>query len=330
MGSELTAPDRASAAGAGAAGASVSDGAARGGGVVAGGAALRPRARGFRAASATLSMIKFQHTLFALPFAFTGAILAAGGLPSGRQIGWILGAMVGARSAAMIFNRIADLEFDRRNPRTATRPLVTGELGLPFAWMALAASVLLFLVSAAMLNRLALVLAAPALLLVLSYSYAKRLSWLTHLHLGASLGLAPLGAWIAVRGSAGAAPLVLAAAVTLWVAGFDVIYGCQDVEFDARERLHSAPRRFGLARALLLSSALHALAVLLLLSLPLLLPLGWPYLAGVAGTAALLLYEHRLVKPHDLSRVNQAFFTVNGCVSFLILAATAADLALRG
>jgi len=289
-----------------------------------------PRARGLRAASATLSMIKFQHTLFALPFAFTGAILAADGLPSPRQIGWILGAMVGARSAAMIFNRIADLDFDRRNPRTALRPLVTGELGLGFAWSALAVSVALFFLSAARLNRLTLVLAAPAILLVLSYSYAKRLSWLTHLHLGASLGLAPLGGWIAVRGTIDPAPLVLAAAVTLWVAGFDVIYSCQDVEFDGRERLHSAPRRFGIARALALSSLMHALTVVLFLLLPFLLPLGPAYLAGVAGTAALLLYEHRLVKPSDLSRVNQAFFTVNGCVSFLILAATAADLALRG
>ncbi|HYS04226.1 MAG TPA: UbiA-like polyprenyltransferase [Candidatus Dormibacteraeota bacterium] len=289
-----------------------------------------PRARGLRAASATLSMIKFQHTLFALPFAFTGAILAADGLPSPRQIGWILGAMVGARSAAMIFNRIADLDFDRRNPRTASRPLVTGELGLGFAWSALALSVALFFLSAFRLNRLSFLLAAPAILLVLSYSYAKRLSWLTHLHLGASLGLAPLGAWIAVRGSIDTAPLVLAAAVALWVAGFDVIYSCQDVEFDRRERLHSAPRSFGVARSLVVSSAMHALTVLLLLGLPLLLPLGLPYLAGVAGTAALLIYEHRLVKPGDLSRVNHAFFTVNGCVSFLILAATAADLALRG
>jgi 4-hydroxybenzoate polyprenyltransferase len=293
------------------------------------GRAAAPRARGLRAATATLSMIKFQHTLFALPFAFTGAILAAGGLPSPRQIGWILGAMVGARSAAMIFNRIADLDFDRRNPRTAARPLVTGELGLGFAWSALALSVALFFLSAARLNRLTFVLAGPALLLVLSYSYAKRLSWLTHLHLGSSLGLAPLGAWIGVRGTIDPAPLLLAAAVTLWVAGFDVIYACQDVEFDARERLHSAPRSFGLARALVLSSMMHALTVVLFLCLPLFLPLGWPYLAGVAGTAALLIYEHRLVKPDDLSRVNQAFFTVNGCVSFLILAATAADLVLR-
>jgi len=272
-------------------------------------------------------MIKFQHTLLALPFAFIGAILAAGGLPTTRQIVWILGAMVGARSAAMVFNRIADLGFDRRNPRTAMRPLVTGELSLPFAWGTLGAGVVLFFLSAAMLNQLALVLAGPALLVVLSYSYAKRVTWLTHLHLGASLGLAPLGAWVAVRGTVGAAPLVLAAAVTFWVAGFDVIYSCQDVEFDRREGLHSIPRRFGIARALALSTALHVLTVALLLALPFLLPLGRIYLAGVAATAALLMYEHRLVRPDDLSRVNQAFFTVNGCVSFLILAATAVDRA---
>ncbi len=291
---------------------------------------LVPSARGWRAVTATLSMIKFQHTLFALPFAFVGALLAAGGLPALRQAGWILGAMVGARSAAMLFNRIADLEFDRRNPRTAGRPLVTGELSLGYARAALGTSIVLFFVSASMLNRLALGLAAPALLLILSYSLAKRWSWLTHLHLGASLGLAPLGAWIAVRGSIDAAPLLLALAVTSWVAGFDVIYACQDVEFDRREGLHSAPLRFGVARALALSSALHVLTVLLLLAMAPLLALGWPWLAGVAGTAALLVYEHRLVKPHDLSRVNQAFFTVNGCVSFLILAATATDLWLRG
>ena len=275
-------------------------------------------------------MIKFQHTLFALPFAFVGAILAAGGMPAWPQIGWILGAMVGARSAAMIFNRIADLDFDRRNPRTSARPLVTGELGLGFAWVAMAASSALFFASASMLNPLALALSVPALLLILSYSYAKRLSWLTHFHLGSSLGLAPLGGWIAVRGTIDPAPMVLAAAVSLWVAGFDVIYSCQDVHFDTLEGLHSAPRRFGVRHALALSSVLHGLTVLLFLALPLLIPLGWPYLAGLGGTAALLFYEHRLIRPEDLSRVNQAFFTVNGCVSFLILAATAADLALRG
>ncbi len=285
--------------------------------------------RGMRALAATLSMIKFQHTLFALPFAFTGALLAAGGLPSWRQIAWILGAMVGARSAAMVFNRLIDLDFDRRNPRTRSRPLVTGELGGGFAWAFLMASVALFLLSAAMLNRLALMLAIPALALILTYSLTKRLSWLTHLHLGASLALAPLGAWIAVRGSIDVLPLLLALGVALWVAGFDMIYSCQDIEFDRRERLRSAPARFGIAGALRLSTALHIGAAILFLTLPLASSLGGWYLAGAIATAALLWYEHRLVRPDDLSRVNQAFFTINGYVSFLILAGTAVDLALR-
>jgi 4-hydroxybenzoate polyprenyltransferase len=286
------------------------------------------RARGARLIVAVLSMIKFQHTLFALPFALTGAILAADGAPSWSEIGWILGAMVGARSAAMLFNRIADLEIDRRNPRTATRPLVTGELGLPFAWMALGSSVALFLASAAMLNRLSFLLAFPALVLILTYSYAKRFTWLTHLHLGAALGLAPLGAWIAIRGTIDPAPLILAAAVTLWVAGFDVLYACQDVDFDRREGLHSIPRRFGVAPALRISSALHLGTIAMLLLVPLFMPLGPAWLAGTAGTAGLLYYEHRLVRPDDLARLDQAFFTMNGCVSFLILAATALDRAL--
>jgi len=275
-------------------------------------------------------MIKFQHTLFALPFAFTGAILAADGAPTLRQAGWILGAMVGARSAAMVWNRIADVEIDRRNPRTASRPLVTGELGRPFAYVFLAASVALFFASAAMLNRLALLLAAPALAIVLSYSHAKRFTWLTHLHLGASLGLAPLGAWVAVRASIDPAPLLLASAVALWVAGFDIIYSCQDAGFDRRERLHSVPVRFGIARGLLIARGAHLAAVGGFAALPLVAPLGAVYGAGVAATAGLLWYEHRLVRPDDLSRVDQAFFTVNGCVSFVILAATSVDLLVRG
>jgi 4-hydroxybenzoate polyprenyltransferase len=274
----------------------------------------------------TLSMIKFQHTVFALPFAFTGALLAGGTAPSWREAFGILGAMVGARSAAMVMNRIADVKFDRRNPRTAARPLVTGELGMGFAWIFLLGGVVLFFASAASLNRLTLLLSAPALILVLSYSYAKRVTWLTHWHLGASLGLAPLGAWIAVRGSVEIPALVLAAAVALWVAGFDIIYACQDVAVDAREGLYSVPLRFGIPGALRISSVMHVLTVILLLLLPALLPLGWFYRSGVAATAALLWYEHRLVRPQDLSRVNQAFFTLNGWVSFLILAATCLDL----
>ncbi len=281
---------------------------------------------GLRPLRSTLSMIKIQHTLFALPFAFTGAALAAGGVPTAQQIGWIVGAMIGARSAAMVWNRIVDLRFDRLNPRTASRPLVTGELGLPFAWGFLVASVILFYTSAAMLNRLSLLLATPALALILFYSHAKRFTWTTHLFLGAALGLAPLGAWVAVRGTIEAAPQILGAAVALWVAGFDIIYSCQDIEFDRREGLHSIPGRFGIAIALRISSLLHIATIALLLALPLLLPLGIPYLSGVLGTTALLWYEHRLVHPDDLSRVNEAFFTVNGCVGFLILMTTALDL----
>src|SRR5262245_2915368 len=211
----------------------------------------------------TPSLVKSHHTLFALPLASSAAILAAGGWPLPEQIGWILGAMVGARSAAMVWNRIADLEFDRRNPRTASRALVTGELGLPFAWAFLVLSLALFYASAAMLNRLALELATPAALLFLSYSYAKRVTWLTHLHLGASLGLAPIGAWVGVTGRIDAAPLLLGAAVATWVAGFDILYACQDIEFDRRAGLRSIPARFGLEAALRVSARLHVVTVAL-------------------------------------------------------------------
>jgi 4-hydroxybenzoate polyprenyltransferase len=285
--------------------------------------------RPFGRLGATLSMIKFQHTLFALPFAFTGAVLAAGGLPRGRVLGWILGAMVGARSAAMVWNRIADLRFDVRNPRTADRPLVTGELGLTFAWGFLLASLLLFYLSTAMLNPLALALATPAVLIILSYSWAKRFTWLTHLHLGVSLGIAPIGGWIAVAGQTHRAPLLLGAAVAFWVAGFDVLYSCQDVDFDRRHGLHSLPARLGITPALVLARICHVLTVLLLASVALVLPLGVAWLAGVAITTVLLAYEHSLVRADDLSRVNQAFFTINGIVGFVVLTSACLDAALR-
>ena len=284
------------------------------------------RRRSFGALGATLSMIKFQHTLFALPFAFTAAILAARGLPAPAQIGWILGAMVGARSAAMVWNRIADLEFDRRNPRTASRPLVTGELGLPFAWAFLFASLALFTLSASRLNPLALRLATPAALVILSYSYAKRVTWLTHLHLGASLGLAPIGAWVGVTGRIEAAPLLLGGGVAAWVAGFDILYACQDLDFDRSTGLRSIPARFGIEAALRASARLHVVAAILFAALPLAAPVGLPWLFGVAVVAALLVYEHRLVRPDDLSRVNAAFFTVNGVVGFVLLAAAAVEV----
>jgi 4-hydroxybenzoate polyprenyltransferase len=270
-----------------------------------------------------LEMIKFEHSVFALPFALVGALLAAraGGhrWPAWQQVLWIIVAMVGARSAAMTMNRIADLHYDRLNPRTQARPLVTGQLSLRFAWFFtfLSAAVLVF--AAARLNRLALELSPVALAVLLFYSYTKRFTAWSHLVLGFCLGMSPAAAWIAIRGSLDWRILILCAAVTLWVGGFDVLYACQDVEFDRKAGLHSIPRRFGIARALLIARAMHVLMVLLLAWLAWGFALAWPAWAGIAVVAALLGYEHSLVKPHDLSKINAAFFTVNGYISLLFL-----------
>ncbi len=286
-------------------------------------AALRRIPRDFRE---TLRMIQFEHTLFALPFALTGAILAQRGVPSLEKLLWILLAMVGARSAAMTFNRLVDQPYDARNPRTAGRALVTGALSRRFAWLFLLAACLLFIFSAARLNRLSFLLSFPVLALILGYSYAKRFTWCAHLLLGACLGCAPLGAWIAVRGDIRAAPAILGLAVLLWTAGFDIIYSCQDTDFDRAVGLHSAPRRWGIGRALVLSRLLHAGMILALLAVGRLLRLGLIYHLGVLGTAALLAYEHTIIRPGDLSRVNRAFFTINGCVSIFLFLITLADL----
>ncbi len=274
-------------------------------------------------------MIQFEHTVFALPFAFMGAVLAGGGLPPPGKLGWILLAMVGARSAAMTFNRLADQGFDARNPRTAGRPLVTGALSRRFAWIFLLAACSLFFLSAASLNRLAFVLSFPVLGLILGYSYAKRFTWAAHLLLGASLGCAPLGAWIAVRGDLSPAPAILACAVLFWTAGFDIIYACQDVEFDRTAGLHSLPRRWGIRRALLLSRLFHLAMILALVLVGRMLDRGPVYYGGVLGTGALLAYEHRLVRSDDLSRVNRAFFTVNGYISIFLFLTTLTDLYWR-
>jgi 4-hydroxybenzoate polyprenyltransferase len=270
-----------------------------------------------------LEMIKFEHSVFALPFALVGALLAAraGGRqwPTWQQILWIIVAMVGARSAAMTMNRIADLHYDRLNPRTQARPLVTGQLSLRFAWFFtfLSAAVLVF--AAARLNRLALELSPVALVVLLFYSYTKRFTAWSHLVLGFCLGMSPAAAWIAIRGSLDWRMLILCAAVTLWVGGFDVLYACQDVEFDRTVGLYSIPRRFGIARALWMARAMHVLMAALLVWLAWIFALAWPAWAGVAVVAALLAYEHSLVKPHDLSKINAAFFTVNGYISLLFL-----------
>lgn len=268
----------------------------------------------------TLEMIKIEHTLFALPFAFLGAVLAADGLPSAWQVLWIILAMVGARSAAMAFNRIADRSFDAKNPRTASRAIPAGLLSVGFVWAFTIASAGLFLVAAAMLNRMTLLLSPVALACVLLYSLTKRWTKFSHLVLGACLSIAPTGAWIAVRGEIGSpVPLLLSLVVLLWTAGFDVLYACQDYDFDRREGLKSIPARFGIGRALWVARALHAAAFLALAGLFVVTQLGPLAFAGVIATGALLVYQHRLVRADDLGRLNAAFFTTNAFVSVILL-----------
>ena len=267
----------------------------------------------------TFEMIKIEHTLFALPFAFLGSVLAANGLPSGRQLVWITAAMVGARSTAMAFNRIADREYDARNPRTSNRALPAGLLSVGFVWAFTLVSASLFLLAAAMLNRLTLWLAPVALASVVLYSFSKRWTLLSHLLLGWCLSLAPTGAWIAVRGALDSpVPLLLSLVVMLWTAGFDVLYACQDYEFDVQAGLHSIPKKFGIARALLIARGLHIGAFAALVALYWITHLGIFALIGVVATAALLFYQHRLVRSDDLSKLNAAFFTTNAFVSLIL------------
>jgi len=268
-------------------------------------------------------MIKFEHSVFALPFALTGALLAARyagpapAWPTWAQLGWIVLAMVGARSAAMTMNRIADLEYDRRNPRTATRALVTGALSLRFAWVFTIAAAVVLVLAAWQLNPLALRLSPVVLLVLFFYSYTKRFTSWSHIVLGFCLGMSPGAAWIAIAGSLDARMWLLCAAVTVWVAGFDVLYACQDVEFDKQAGLFSIPKRFGIARALTIARLMHVAVVALLCWLAWSFALPWLAWAGIAVVAALLAYEHSLVKPNDLSRLNAAFFAVNGYISVL-------------
>lgn len=284
----------------------------------------------FRPLVTTLRMIKFEHSVFALPFALLGALLAAEGWPTGRQIFWIIVAMVGGRSAGMAFNRIADRRYDARNPRTAGRELITGQLSLRFAWMFTAVSSALLVVAAWQLNPLALKLSPLVLALLFFYSYTKRFTTLTHWVLGLCLGMAPAGAWIAVRGTLDWQILPLTLAVLFWVAGFDIIYACQDVEFDRRAGLFSLPRRIGIRGALWVSRALHVVMLGLLAWLAEWAGLGVLAYVGLGMVGGLLTYEHSLVKPHDLSKVNAAFFTVNGYISVLLLLFWGADILVAG
>jgi 4-hydroxybenzoate polyprenyltransferase len=273
-----------------------------------------------------LEMIKFEHSVFALPFALTGALLARRGWPAWREIAWLVVAMVAARSAAMSFNRLADLKFDALNPRTRTRALPAGHLSPGFAALFTAASSALLLVAAFELNPLAFKLSPLALAVIFGYSYTKRFTWLSHFVLGACLGASPVAAWIALRGDLNAGVVILAAAVTLWVAGFDIIYACQDVDFDRHHGLESIPCRFGVPAALYTSAGLHVIMLALLVVVAQMEKLGWVAGLGVLVVAVLLAYEHALVKPSDLSRANAAFFTVNGYIGLVFLATWAADI----
>ena len=273
----------------------------------------------------TLEMIKFEHTVFALPFALIATLMAADGLPAWDRLLWIVLAMFGARSAAMTFNRIVDLEFDAANPRTRIRALPAGKLTMSFAVSFTVAMSALFIVSAGMLNRLCLYLSVPVLGILFGYSYTKRFTSLSHLALGFAIGLAPLGAWVAIRGEIGLTPMLLTGAVMFWIGGFDIIYACQDTAFDRKAKLFSMPSRWGAATALKVSSAFHVGTVLLLAGVARLGGLGIVAYLGIASFAAILYWEHRIVRPDDLSRANVAF-NLNGYVGLLLLAAIATDI----
>ena len=275
-----------------------------------------------------LEVIKFEHTLFALPFALLGMLLAAQGVPEGRVVAWIVVAMVGARSAAMGWNRLVDREIDAANPRTRTRALPAGLVSPGFVALFVVFNLALLLVAAWRLNPLCLTLSPVAILILLGYSYTKRFTWAAHLALGLALAGAPLGAWIAVTGGFASTPFVLAGVILTWVAGFDILYALQDETFDRARGLASIPARFGAAAALAISAALHLATLALLATLPFVYPpgLGGVYWVGIAGCAVLLAYQHAIVRPDDLSRLNAAFFTANGLLALLLLVATAVDL----
>jgi len=272
-----------------------------------------------------VSLVKFEHTVFALPFAFVGAILAAGGVPSAQTLGWVTLAMVGARSLAMALNRLIDAEIDARNPRTAAREIPSGLLSRAQVIGFCVLSLAVFLIAAWQLDPIVRWLWPIPVLAFVIYPYTKRFTWLCHLVLGLSTGLAPLGAWLAVSGDADPAPFMLWAAVALWIGGFDVIYATTDVDFDRREGLKSLPARFGIAPALMVTRVAHLLAVCLLIAVGVTLGLGPLYYLGLAVVAALLGYENSIVHPDDLSRVNVAFFTLNGVISVVFLAGVLAD-----
>ena len=280
-----------------------------------------------------LEMIKFEHTLFALPFAYMGAVLGSvvvrGTLPAWSEIGWVTLAMFGARTAAMGLNRGIDRAIDAKNPRTANRALPAGLLTAGQVWVYIVLSLLLLLLAASRLDPLALKLFPVALVMLVGYSYTKRFTWTCHMFLGLTIGLGPLGGWIAVTGQAGWPAIVLYLTVALWTAGFDILYACQDIDFDRREGIHSIPSRFGIRSALWIARGFHLLSAIGLFALFKLADLSWVYFIGMLIAYFLLFYEHRLVSPTDLSRLNTAFFTMNGTLSVVVFVFTFIDLAVR-
>jgi len=269
-----------------------------------------------------LKMIKIEHTVFALPFACMGAFLAARGWPSNRQIFWILLAMVGIRSAAMSFNRVVDATIDAANPRTRNREIPRGALKSREVWLFVAACSAAFIFAAYQLNQLCFILSPVALAVTFFYSFTKRFTWLSHLFLGGAIGLAPIGGWLAVSGSFHPIAFLLGAAVLFWIAGFDIVYACQDYEFDRQCALKSLPQRWGIARALRISELCHLITFGLLTTVGLLARLGAVYYAGLGLILAFLVAQHLIVSPQDLSKVNLSFFTMNGVISLVIFAAT--------
>lgn len=276
-----------------------------------------------------LEMIKFEHTVFAMPFALTSAVVAANGFPEWRVLGWIVVAMVGARSAAMAFNRIADMRFDAENPRTSGRALPRGLVSVTEAWLFTVVSAGLLVFAASRLNPLAFALSPVALAVVLGYSYTKRFTSWSHVVLGVALGIAPVGAWIAVRGKIELPPLILSACVALWTAGFDIIYSLQDVDFDRKAGLFSLPKRLGVAKALSVSRLMHLAVMSGFIWFGTASGLGWIYYTGAALVGAMIVYEHTLVSPKDLSKLNTAFFTMNGCVSVVLFVFAFVDVLVR-
>jgi 4-hydroxybenzoate polyprenyltransferase len=283
----------------------------------------------WKSTATTLEMIKWEHSIFALPFALTGAVLAAGGWPTGRVLLLIVLCMVSARSAAMAFNRLADADLDAANPRTKMRAIPAGALGKGFVGGFTLLMVVVFVACCALLNRMTLELSPVALLVVLGYSYMKRVTRWSHVVLGLALGIAPSAAWIAVRGSLDPRIIVLTAAVLLWVAGFDVLYACQDFAHDRSVGLFSVPATFGMETAFTIARAMHVGALLLLLLLVKLFVLGPTAWVGLAIVATLLIYEHAIVSPTDLRRMNAAFFTLNGVIAVVFFLAFAGDVLLR-